>query len=66
MAKVLLPSFPRCSCCVFLAAPVGALGTVPTTLRGIFEADTPHMELENKLNVIGGARGHGIDITHWY
>lgn len=66
MTKVLLPSFPRCPCCVFLATPVGALGTVPTTFWGIFETNTPHMELENELSVIGGAREHGIDITHWY
>ena len=50
VTEILFPSFPRRSPCVFLATTSGTLGTVPTTLWGVFETNTPHVELENELS----------------
>jgi hypothetical protein len=47
---------------MFLATSGSTLRTVPTTLRGVFETNTPHMKLRNELNVTGGARVNGMDI----
>ena len=49
MTKVLFPSFPRCPHCVLLTTSGGTLRAVPTTLWGIFETNTPHMELKKRV-----------------
>jgi len=42
---------------MFLTTSGYTLRTVPPALRGVFETNTPHMELDNAFSAAGETRG---------